>query len=256
MTAQSGERFGSWAAVLESLRPDSPDPLGIWSLLESGAEALHSGACHDPAAAAARVSEALEQARQRRKSDAGALEDLLQRWMEGLEALQAATPLMAGSAPALGPFARRQALLQELPRQLRAYQLALSRHLDAVAGLGGECVAAYRSALEQAPPDADALTLARLWCRTAEPRYERWLAREDTQADIAALINRWSELAECLRTLTDDALEALGLPSARGLDDLAAELQRQRRRQRREIASLREEIAALRRAVAPDADGQ
>lgn len=254
MTAQSGERFGNWAAVLESLWPDNADPLGVWTLLETSAEALRSGD-GDPAAAAAGVGEALEQARQRRAADAGALEALLQRWMEGLEALQAAAPLAAGNAPALGPFARRQALLQALPRRVHAYQLALFRHLDTVAGLAGECVAAYRAALDEAPGDADPLTLARLWCRTAEPRYERWLARDDTQADIAALLNRWGELAECLRTLTDDALEALGLPSGRALDDLAAELQRQRRRQRREIASLREEIAALRRAIGPDPEG-
>jgi len=41
-------------------------------------------------------------------------------------------------------------------------------------------------------------------------------------------------------------LETLGLPSRRAIDDLAAELQRQRRRQREAINALRAEVATLR----------
>ena len=62
-------------------------------------------------------------------------------------------------------------------------------------------------------------------------------------------MNAWSALATTLRALADDCLETLGLPSSRGLDDLANELQRQRRRQRQDIAALQAEIAELREQI-------
>lgn len=246
MTAQAGEGFGSWADALESLWPQGSDPLGVWRLFEECA----AGLADEPAGdAAARLEAALAEARRRREEGAGALEAMVRQWADGIAALQSATPFADPGLSALGPFAERREHLAALPRRAQDYQQALARHLDGAGALAAECIAAFRRALDDAPRDADALTLAQLWCRLAEPRYERWLAEESTRKDISDLINCWSALAGSLRTLTDDALESLGLPSSRGLDELAAELQRQRRRQRRETAELRREIAELRRAI-------
>ncbi|PWG61043.1 poly(R)-hydroxyalkanoic acid synthase subunit PhaE [Spiribacter halobius] len=253
MTAQSGERLGSWAEMLEALWPNTADPLGVWRLFEDSAEALRAG---DGQSAAERVEAALAAARERQDAGAETLHTGVARWLEAMEALAQASPLGREGLPPLGPGGARSERYARLPVQLQAYRSALATYLDRVTVLTGECVGAYRRALDEAPPDADALTLARLWCDTAEPRYERWLAEDATQSAMAALVNRWSELTGTLRSITDDGLEALGLPSARGLDDLAAELQRQRRRHRRDITALREEIHALRREMAGEPPGQ
>jgi len=241
----------NWSDWLSGLR-DSADPLGVWRLMESGSRALDRA--ETPASAARRLAAAIDEERARQHHGITQLDQWLKHWAKGLRGLAPLLPDSdAGDAPPLGPFPRRQALIQDLAHQQVAYQAALKAHLESVTTLTEDCTAAFREALAgQSDAPLDSLpvmapeTLLELWTTVAEPRYEAWLAKPATQARIAALVNAWSELAATLRTLTDDGLEALGLPSARGMDDLAEELQRQRRRHRQDMAELRREMAGLR----------
>ncbi len=242
---------GDWAEWLAGLR-SSADPLGVRGLLERSARALDSA--RTPAQAAAALAEALEAERTRQRTGHEHLEALLGEWARTLRSL---APMLPDSGPGiapplLGPFPRRQALLQALISQSDDYQHALANHLECLTTLAEDCTTAYRDHLleqtgDDTPIDPDVLMDA--WMAVAEPRYEAWLAEPETQTRIAAVINAWSALVATLRELADDTLEAFGLPSARGLDDLAAELQRQRRRHRSEIAELRSEIRALKAQI-------
>ena len=232
-----------WAAWLGWLR-NQADPLGVRALLERSARALD--AAQTPAEAAAAIGAAIEAEQASQRAAHGQLGALLTQWGKTLQAIAPMLPdhRMGEDLPTLGPFPRRQDLLQALARDTDAYQQALAEHLTGVTDLAEDCLAAFRAALAEAPSNPDAL--AETWMAVAEPRYEAWLDEPRTQSRLAAVINTWGQLVATLRALGDETLEALGLPSARALDDLAAELQRQRRRQRREIAELRAEIAALR----------
>jgi len=247
----TSDKNANWSDWLSGLR-DSADPLGVWRLMERGSRALDSA--QTPAEATRRLAAAIDEERARQQHGITQLDQWLKHWAQGLRSLAPLLPDSdTGDVPPLGPFPRRQALLQDLARQQMAYQAALEAHLESVTTLAEECTAAFREALASesgAPVESLPVmapeTLLERWTSVAEPRYEAWLAEPATQARIAALVNAWSELAATLRTLTDDGLEALGLPSARGMDDLAEELQRQRRRHRQDMAELRREMAELR----------
>jgi len=246
-TSDNNANWNDWLSGLQL----AADPLGVWRLLERGTQALDTA--QTPAQAAQQLAAAIGQERAQQDQAIGQLDEWLKHWAKGLRSL---APLLpdhdTGNLPPLGPFPRRQTLLQDLSRQQAAYQTALQAHLASFTTLAEDCTAAFREALArdageplESLPVMAPKTLMAHWSAVAEPRYEAWLADTDTQARIADLVNAWSELTATLRALTDDGLEALGLPSARGLDDLAEELQRQRRRHRQDMAELRRELAAL-----------
>jgi hypothetical protein len=245
---QNGSDPGDWAAWLEAFSARA-DPLGVHALLIRSADALES-AC-SPADALRRLGDAIAAERDARSRQGEQLDALLGQWSSTLQAIAPAFPdAHPADLPSLGPYPRRQDQWRALSEQLDAYQAALADHLDGVTDLAEACLDDLRAEL-YAPdaPSVDPERLAEHWSAIAEPRYEAWLAEPATERRIGALINAWSALLRTVRALADDCLEGLGLPSARGLDDLAAELQRQRRRQRRETAALRAEIAALRQAL-------
>lgn len=247
----SGETSTDWTRWLGWLQ-GSTDPLGVRELLERSARSLDTA--QTPADALKAIAQAVDEERASQRAGLAQFDEGLRQWADALRRIAPLLPdTPAADTPALGPYPRRQALLTDLTTQSQAYQRALAEHLDSVTALAERCTGAFRDdltarfgepseALATVAPD----TLLERWSAVAEPGYEAWLAEPQTQARIAALINAWSALAETLRGLTDECLETLGLPSARGLDDLAAELQRQRRRHRQDMAALREEIAALR----------
>ncbi|PZA01160.1 hypothetical protein A6K26_002620 [Gammaproteobacteria bacterium 2W06] len=250
---QDGTDQGDWAAWLGAFAPQS-DPLGVQALLIRSADAL--GQARTPADALRALGDAIAAEREHRQRQGDQLDTLLEQWSTTLQAIAPAFPdHRPADTPSLGPYPRRQDQLRALGEQIDTYQAALADHLDGVTDLAEACLNDLRAELNAADaPPPDPAALAERWAAIAEPRYEAWLARPDTERRIAALVNAWSALQTTLRALADDLLEGLGLPSARGMDDLAAELQRQRRRQRRETAALRAEIAALRAQLHGDGE--
>ena len=243
----------AWSAWLGGFAGHA-DPLGIRGLLIRSADALEQA--RTPAEALQALRDAIEAERARREAHGEQLEALLAQWSTTLQIISPVFPnTRATDFPSLGPYPRHQARLRTLAEQIDTYQAALARHLEAITDLAEGCIADLRSELGDPPPtDIDPARLAERWSAIAEPRYEAWLAQPETRGRIADLVNSWSQLVSTLRDVADDCLEGLGLPSSRGMDDIAAELQRQRRRQRRETAALRAEIAALRRELHGDGE--
>lgn len=250
---QRGTESNVWAAWLNEFATHA-DPLGIRGLIIRSAEALDG--VRTPAGAIQALTDAIEAERAQRQAHGEQLETLLKQWSNTLQVIAPAFPdTPAADLPSLGPYPRRQTQLRALTEQLDNYQTALCGHLEAMTDLGERCIADLQAELGNQPPtQVDPAWLAERWSAIAEPRYEAWLAEPDTQQRIADLVNAWSQLVQILRGLADECLEGLGLPSGRGMDDIAAELQRQRRRQRRETAALRAEIAALRRELHGDGE--
>lgn len=250
---QSGNDRDVWAAWLGGFTTQN-DPLGVLGLLIRSAEALED--VRTPAEAIQALSHAIEAERSQREAHGEQLEMILGQWSRILQIIAPAFPdTRATDFPSLGPYPRDQARLRTLAEQIDTYQTALARHLEAITDLGERCVADLQAELGAQPPvQVDPAWLAERWCAIAEPRYESWLARPETEQRIADLVNAWSDLIRTLRAAVDDCLEGLGLPSGRGMDDIAAELQQQRRRQRRETAALRAEIATLRRDLHGDGE--
>ena len=245
---QGNARAADWMAWLHELQGDT-DLLGVRALLARSATALDEA--RTPAEAAQRLIDAIEAEREQREAGGERLGALLGQWADTLRVIGPMLPdTTAGDFPSLGPYPRQQAQVRALAERAEAYQAALARHLDSVTRLAEDCTAAFREELGVDPLDPE--TFSARWSAIAEPRYEAWLAEPDTQARIAELINAWSRLVQTFRELADELLEGMGLPSARGLDDLAAELQRQRRRRREETAALRAEIAELRAELRGD----
>lgn len=187
------------------------DPLGLIELLHKTTKALNEA-----------------------KTPEAALQALREQWAD---------------MPILGPFPQRQQLLQDLAGNSARYQQALSQQLIAAQAFFNECLSEFQTSLETNEPPAEELSAR--WIAIAEPRYEAWLDQPETQDNIAELINAWSAYAHTLRALTDEMLEDLGMPSSRGLNDLAEELQRMRRRYRQQLNELRADIDALKAAQAP-----
>lgn len=239
---------GAWAAWLDGFATQA-DPLGVRGLLARSADALAQA--RTPAGAIRALADALACERAERMNQADSLGGLLEQWASTLQVIAPILPdTPPPDYPSLGPYPGRQAQLRTLADRIDAYQAALAGHLDSVTELSETCIAHLQRELGDQPVgSADPEWMSRRWSAIAESEYERWLASPETQRRIAALVNAWSRLIEGLRSLADDALEALGLPSGRGMDDIAAELQRQRRRQRQETAALRAEIAELREAI-------
>ena len=250
---QGSSDRGVWAAWLGEFASHT-DPLNVHGLLIRSAEALEHA--RTPAEAIQALSNAIEAERARREAHGEQLEILLGQWSKTLQIIAPVFPdSRATDLPSLGPYPRHQTRLRELAEQVDAYQAALGRHLEAITALGEQCIAGLQTELGDQPlTQVDPAWLAERWSAIAEPRYETWLAQPDTEQRIADLVNAWSRLVQTLRGVADDCLEGLGLPSGRGMDDIAAELQRQRRRQRRETAALRAEIATLRRELHGDGE--
>ena len=229
---------------------DWTDPLGVGRLLLRSAEAMESA--RSPAEAINRLVAAIDAERAAQAGRGDSLDALLKHWADTLRVIGPVLPdTDIGDIPALGPYPRRQTLLRSLAQRSDTYQKALAAHLEGLTDLTESCLATFREALIQRYDEdlgastAEPGALIQCWNETAEPRYEAWLARAQTQDRIAALVNAWSHLVETLKALADETLESLGLPSSRGMEDISAELQRQRRRHRRDIAALRAEIEAL-----------
>ena len=241
MADERGNGPQDWAEWLTWLNHNT-DPLAIQRVLEQSAQAFEQSATAQQAIA--RIAEAMAAEAKRCHKQGHALAETLQTWAKSLAGHQ--TP-----PPPLGPFPRQQALLNDLNQQSEAYQQALVAHLESVTTLAERCTEAFRKALQADGDAANDQTLEpeellERWSAVAEPIYEDWLDQPDTQRSIAALTNAWSALVNSLSALLDRYLETLGLPSRRAIDDLAAELQRQRRRQREAINALRAEVATLR----------
>lgn len=269
MADERGNGQQDWAEWLTWLNL-SRDPLGIQRLLEQSTQALEQAAT--PQQAATRVAEAMAAESKRRREQGEGLVEALQSWAKTLASVAPLLPDQSSfdtpwtTAAPMGPYPRQQALWQALHHDSEAYQQALAQHLDSVTTLTERCTQAFREALEAdatgtqsnesfASGDGDHLTpehLMERWSAVAEPIYEDWLDAADTKTRLAALTNAWSALINTLRALADGYFEALGLPSTRGMDDLAHELQRQRRHHRQVINELRAEIAALRQQTGHD----
>lgn len=242
------------------------DPLGIARLLEISATALESA--RTPADAVTRLADAIDAERATRADDNEQLNRLLREWVRNLRLIAPMLPdTHPVNTPTLGPYPRHQDLLRAFSENSERYQSALMHYLEALTGLAEDCTDAFRAELEARYPDRlDSLIdemaeldhdlLLELWQKIAEPRYENWLAQAKTQSAIAELVNAWSALTRTLRSLADEYLEGLGLPSRGGMEDLAAELQRQRRRHRQELDALRGEIKALKAAIKTHEKGQ
>jgi len=249
--ATPGTGWIEWLSWLRS----GMDPLSVGRLLERCAKALNDA--HTPADACERVVVAIDEERAQQQTGLAQFDQLLSQWCDTLRQIAPVLPdTPTTDLPVLGAYPQRQARLTALGKESEAYQKALAEHFESVTTLAEDCIAAFRDDLA-AQPESDATQdtaipperLVARWSSVAEPRYEAWLDDPKTQARLGALVNAWSALASTLRALADDCLETLGLPSSRGLDDLADELQRQRRRQRQETAELRAEIAQLRAQI-------
>ncbi len=242
------------------------DPLGIARLLEISATALESA--RTPADAVTRLADAIDAERTTRAGENEQLNRLLREWVRNLRLIAPMLPdIHPTQTPILGPYPRHQDLLRAFGENTERYQSALMHYLDALTGLAEDCTDAFRAELEARYPDRletlideiaelDHDLLVNLWQTIAEPRYESWLAQPKTQSSIAELVNAWSALTQTLRSLTDEYLEGLGLPSRSGMEDLAAELQRQRRRHRQELDELRAEINALKTGLKTNETGR
>jgi len=260
MADERGNQQKDWAEWLSWLNL-SADPLAIQRLLEQSTQALAQAAT--PQQAATRVAEAMAAESTRRREHGEGLAEALQSWAKTLASFAPLLPNHQGfdttwtSAPSLGPYPRQQALLQALQSDSEAYQHALAEHLDSVTTLTERCTQGFRDALcadnnDAAPSALSSEQLIERWSAVAEPIYEDWLDEADTKARLAALTNAWSALINTLRAFADGCFEALGLPSTRGMDDLAQELQRQRRHHRQTINELRAQIAELRQQTSQD----
>lgn len=269
MADERGNGQQDWAEWLTWLNL-SRDPLGIQRLLEQSTQALEQAAT--PQQAATRISEAMAAESERRREQGEGLVEALQSWAKTLASVAPLLPDQSGfdtpwaAAAPLGPYPRQQALWQALNRDSDAYQQALAQHLDSVTTLTERCTQAFRDALTsdaagsakiERPDSGDGNhfspeQLMERWSAVAEPIYEDWLDQADTKTRLAALTNAWSALVNTLRALADGCFEALGLPSTRGMDDLAQELQRQRRHHRQAINELRAQIAELRQQTGQD----
>lgn len=241
MADERGNGPQDWAEWLTWLNYNT-DPLAIQRVLEQSAQAFEQSATTQQAIA--RIAEAMAAEATRCHEQGHALAETLQTWANRLAGHQP-------PPPPLGPFPRQQTLLNALNQQSEAYQHALVAHLESVTTLAERCTEAFRETLQAEGDAANDQTLEpeellERWSAVAEPIYEDWLDQPDTQRRIAALTNAWSALVNSLSALLDRYLETLGLPSRRAIDDLAAELQRQRRRQREAINALRAEVATLR----------
>lgn len=242
------------------------DPLGIARLLEISTKAIESA--RTPADALTKLADAIDAERSIRADENEQLNRLLREWVRNLRLIAPMLPdVHPTQTPTLGPYPRHQDLLRALGENTERYQSALMHYLDALTDLAEDCTDALRTELETRYPDRletlideiaelDHDLLVNLWQTIAEPRYESWLAKRETQKRIAELVNAWSALTQALRTLADEYLEGLGLPSRGGMEDLAAELQRQRRRHRQELDGLRAEINALKTALQPNETGE
>lgn len=222
------------------------DPLGIGQLLQQSAAALRNAAT--PAEGVTALADALDAARTQQDTEQTTRYALLERWAETLRTFVPLLPDMAiTDMPILGPYPQRQQHLRELLERGARYQTAIDQQMSSAFALINDCFAAFQAQVEANEAAEADLTIQ--WISIAEPRYEAWLDDATTQANLAELINAWSALSTTLRAITDELLEALGMPSSRGLEDVAKELQRLRRQQREQMNALREEINALKTAI-------
>lgn len=222
------------------------DPLGIGQLLQQSAAALRNAAT--PAEGVKALADALDSARAQQDTDQTTRHALLERWAEILRSFVPLLPDMAiTDMPILGPYPERQQHLRDLLESSARYQAAIDQQMTSAFALINDCLAAFQTHVEANEAAEADLTIQ--WISIAEPRYEAWLDDATTQANLAELINAWSALSKTLRAITDELLEALGMPSSRGLEDVAKELQRSRRQHREQMTALREEINALKTAI-------
>jgi len=227
------------------------DPLGIGQLLQQSAAALRNATT--PAEGVKALADALDSARAQQDTDQATRHALLERWAEMLRTFAPLLPDMAiTDMPILGPYPQRQQQLRDLIESGARYQAATDQQMTSAFALINDCLTAFQARVEA--DEAAEADLTMQWISIAEPRYEAWLDDATTQANLAELINAWSALSKTLRAITDELLEALGMPSSRGLEDIAKELHRLRQQHREQINALREEINALKTAMKAQSD--
>lgn len=201
-----------------------------WALLE-----LDTGA--DPAAARERLRSALAALRLRLQGTAPASEQL--------GPLIAAVNNLTGSWPQLGPLAPAQADLERLKRAGERYGQALSDWTERLLGVGEASIAEFEQRLGEDDDPRATAALVDLWCEITEARYEAELDTAAHANAYAELVNAGSELRLAGFAVLDPALEAMGLPNRRALEDAQARLDRVAREQRRSMAELRQRLDAM-----------
>ncbi|MDD5579021.1 MAG: class III poly(R)-hydroxyalkanoic acid synthase subunit PhaE [Methylobacter sp.] len=156
------------------------------------------------------------------------------------------------SAPGLGHMRERQWLYQELYRLGVNYQTAFQEYTQFQNGLGLKSIDRFQSTfsnLEKKGMHLDSMrSVYDLWVDCCEEVYAESAVTDEYVALRGSLINALMALKLHSRTMVDEVLEGLNMPTKRELNTLhqrAHEQWRENKKMRNELASLKEQIAAI-----------
>lgn len=163
--------------------------------------------------------------------------------------------------PGLGFTREWQEQTQELVRRALDCQRALAAYAQVFARLGTAAMDGLQQRVLAAGKEGDAISSLRelydLWVDAAEQAYVELVRTEEYSRSYGHLVNSMMAYKQQGRRMLDDALDAVGMPTTRGLNtiqrrqhDLAREVARLRRRlDGSDAESLRRELEALRAEV-------
>ncbi|HEX5386343.1 MAG TPA: class III poly(R)-hydroxyalkanoic acid synthase subunit PhaE [Gemmatimonadales bacterium] len=150
------------------------------------------------------------------------------------------------SVPALGYTREWQERGQQLLRLGLEYQRAFQDYAEVVSKLGVDAIDVFQRRLVERGDAGTPITTLReafdLWVDAGEEAYAKLVSTDEYAEVYGTLVNRLMALKQQGRRMVDEAAGGFGLPTAR---DLSA-VQRRQQELNREVAALRQELAALR----------
>ena len=157
------------------------------------------------------------------------------------------------STPALGYTRENQEQLQRLSQLMLQHQSVMQAYKLAFAKMGIQSIQAFQERLKEISSSEDEMKIDSLrrfydiWVDECESVYAGFAMSEEYQALYGRLVNSQMEIKQHISMMTDQALEAMNIPSRLEINTLQKRMQEQRR----EMHVLRAEIAALKNSNKP-----
>jgi len=145
------------------------------------------------------------------------------------------------SVPALGYTREVQEQGQELTRLALEYQRALQAYADTFRTLGLDTLEGLEELGKRGEPVTTLRALYDLWVDSSEEAYFALVATDSYAEAYGRMVNKLMALKKHGRTMVDEVVGAMGLPTGHGLNTLH---QRQQEL-RREVVALRRELESL-----------
>jgi class III poly(R)-hydroxyalkanoic acid synthase PhaE subunit len=162
------------------------------------------------------------------------------------------------SAPGLGYTREEQARYQDLIRRSLEYQSALQEYNGFFGQLGVKSLERMRAFLQEQAEKGTTIDSARTlydaWVGCCEQVYADEVSTADYARIHGRLVNSQMALKQRMSTMVDEVLGALNMPTRselRTLQDRLQEARREGKRHRREIDTLKRQVAALANETRP-----